>query len=96
MEFTDETIKKLAHLARIEVNPEKAEKLKQDLHQITEWVEKLKEVDTSGVDPLIHLSDETNVLRSDKAKAVLTKENGLKNAPKHDEDNFLVPQVLKK
>jgi len=54
------------------------------------------EVDTSGVDPLIYMSEEQNVLRADIAKHGLSKSEVLKNAPSADSDYFKVPKVITK
>jgi aspartyl-tRNA(Asn)/glutamyl-tRNA(Gln) amidotransferase subunit C len=59
-------------------------------------VGKLDELDTSNIEPLIYMSDEVNVLREDEVKHEITKDEGLKNAPKHDSDYFKVPKVIEK
>jgi aspartyl-tRNA(Asn)/glutamyl-tRNA(Gln) amidotransferase subunit C len=61
---------------------------------IVNWVEKLKEVNTDGVEPLTTMSYEVNVLREDEVKEHLSHERALKNAPKKDSDYFRVPKVL--
>jgi aspartyl-tRNA(Asn)/glutamyl-tRNA(Gln) amidotransferase subunit C len=55
----------------------------------------LNELDTEGVEPLIYLSEEFNVMRKDEARKTITQEQALKNAPKRDSDYFKVPKVLK-
>ena len=60
------------------------------------FVEKLNELDTTGVEPMLHMSDETNVLREDEVKGSITREDALKNAPLHDEQFFKVPKVIRK
>lgn len=94
MNIDQETLKKVAHLARLEVDPEKEADMIKDLGAILTWVEKLKEVDTTGVAPLTHMSFEKNMLREDVAKSQLTREEALKNAPRHDGEYFIVPKVL--
>lgn len=74
---------------------EKAE-IKADLEKMIGFVDKLKELDTTGVEPLLHISGEVNALREDKPGGMLTKEEALKNAPLHNENFFLVPKVIKK
>jgi len=59
-------------------------------------VEKLNELDTTGVEPLLHMSDEINVLRQDEIKGSISREDALKNAPLHDEQFFKVPKVIRK
>ena len=60
------------------------------------FVEKLNELNTSGVEPLLHMSDNVNILREDEVKGGITRKEGLKNAPVHDEQFFKVPKVIKK
>ena len=57
---------------------------------------KLEEIDTSGVEPLIYIHEEVNVLRSDKAEGMLNSEDGLKNAPKRIDNYFAVPKIINK
>jgi aspartyl-tRNA(Asn)/glutamyl-tRNA(Gln) amidotransferase subunit C len=85
---------KIAHLARLEFEEKDAEKMMQDMTAIVEWVEKLKEVDTEGIEPLTTMSHEINVLREDEVKGHLSHDEVLKNAPKKDSDYFRVPKVL--
>lgn len=96
MEITNDAIDKLAHLARLEFNGPDKESIKQDLTQITAFCEKLNEIDTTGVEPLIYMSDETNVLREDIITEEITHAEALKNAPKKDSDYFRVPKFLEK
>ena len=60
------------------------------------FVEKLNELDLEDVEPLLHMSDEINVLREDEVKGSISREEALKNAPQHDEQFFKVPKVIKK
>jgi aspartyl-tRNA(Asn)/glutamyl-tRNA(Gln) amidotransferase subunit C len=85
---------KIAHLARLELKEEDADKLLQDMNAIVAWVEKLKEVDTTGVDPLTTMSHEINALRDDETTHPLDHESALQQAPKKDDDFFRVPKVL--
>lgn len=89
-----EMIKGIAHLARLEFKPEEAESFVQDFSKILNWIEKLEEVPTEGVAPLIHMSEEVNVWREDEALNRLTHEEALYNAPKKDSDYFRVPKFL--
>jgi len=96
MKIDDKRIDELAHLARLEFKDHQKEVIKNDLEKIIDFCDKLKEVDTEGVDPLIYVSQETNVLREDKVGDMLSKEEVLKNAPSKDSDYFKVPKVIKK
>lgn len=96
MKIDNKLLQKLAHLARIEISAEKETDLIKDMEQIINWVEKLDELDTSSVEPLMHMTAEKNVFREDEAKGDLTKEEALKNAPARHDDFFVVPKVLDK
>ena len=89
-----ETLHKIAHLARLEVKPEEEVELLSSLNGVLTWMEQLAEVDTTGVEPLTHISTETNVLRDDVVGQHLPREQALMNAPQHDEQFFEVPKVL--
>jgi aspartyl-tRNA(Asn)/glutamyl-tRNA(Gln) amidotransferase subunit C len=94
MNIDKETIQKLAHLAKLDVNPDNEDALISDMKNIISWVKKLEELDTSGIDPLTHMSFESNVFRSDVPKNELTHKSLLKNAPDHQDGFFKVPKVL--
>lgn len=94
MKITKESIRKIAHLARLEFDENSAEKMSKDMSQILNWVEQLNEVDTTGVEPLTTMSTEVNDMREDKVVNQLTHEAALRNAPKRDDDYFRVPKVL--
>lgn len=96
MKIDSTLLQKLAHLARIEISSEKEAELIKDMEQIINWVEKLDELETSSVEPLMHMSSEINVFREDKVEADLSKEEALKNAPERHKDFFVVPKVLDK
>ena len=96
MEVNDTLVEKLAHLSRLQFNEEEAETIKHDLQRMIGFVEKLKELDTTGVEPLLHMSDAVNVLREDEVKGMITREQAFLNAPEHDEEFFKVPKIIKK
>tara|TARA_B100000809_G_scaffold179191_1_gene176842 strand:- start:150 stop:440 length:291 start_codon:yes stop_codon:yes gene_type:complete len=96
MKITNKLIQDIAALAKLEFDEQSAEQMKADLEKIIGFVDKLSEIDTEGVEPLIYLSEEVNVLREDEIKAVVSQVEALKNAPKKDSDYFKVPTVLKK
>ena len=60
------------------------------------FVDKLNELDTSSVEPLIYMTDETNVLREDIMQQNISQKEALKNAPKKDSDYFKVPKMVNK
>lgn len=94
MKANKETLRKIAHLARLEFDPAAEQHMLNSLNDILNWVDKLNEIDTSQVEPLIHMSAEINVLREDVAQEPLPHDKGLLNAPKKDSDYFRVPKVL--
>lgn len=94
MKIDRESIKKIAHLARLEFDEDSASKLAKDMSQILDWVEQLNEVDTEDIEPLTTMSSEVNDMREDKVGNHLSHEEALKNAPKSDSDYFRVPKVL--
>jgi aspartyl-tRNA(Asn)/glutamyl-tRNA(Gln) amidotransferase subunit C len=96
MELNEALIDKLAHLARLEFNPEEKEEIKNDLQRMIEFVEKLNELDLTGIEPKLYMSDEVNVLREDEVSGSVSRGDALKNAPLHDDRFFKVPKVIDK
>ncbi len=96
MKITDELLHKMAHLAKLEIPENEREALKKDFQKMLNFVDKLQEVDTRGVEPLIHITQEKNRLRKDEAILKLEREQVLKNAPDQDGQYFRVPKVVKK
>ncbi|MBA2249426.1 MAG: Asp-tRNA(Asn)/Glu-tRNA(Gln) amidotransferase subunit GatC [Chitinophagaceae bacterium] len=96
MEVNDELVDKIAKLARLGFDANNKEKIKYDLKRMITFIEKLNELDTTGVEPLMYMSDSINVLRDDEVKVSITHEQALQNAPLHDENFFKVPKVIKK
>lgn len=95
MEVTDELIEKLAHLARLQFSAAEKEEIRHDLQEMISFVDKLNELDTKGVDPLVHMSEEVNVLREDVVEGSVSREAALRNAPVHDDAYFKVPKVIR-
>jgi aspartyl-tRNA(Asn)/glutamyl-tRNA(Gln) amidotransferase subunit C len=95
MEVNDALVDKLAHLARLKFDDAEKQEIKTDLQRMIVFVEKLNELDLEGVEPLLHMSDEVNVLREDEVKGSVSRSEALKNAPMHDEQFFKVPKVIK-
>lgn len=94
MTLDEEALNKIAHLARLEIRESERAKMLADMNNMVAFVEKLKEVDTTGVEPLTTMTHEVNATREDVVKSLLNKEDALKLAPKHDADFFRVPKVL--
>ena len=96
MKITDEIVDHIAHLSRLKFEGDKKEAIKQDLENITSFMDVLSELPTENIEPLIFLNDEVNVLIEDVAKVTISHEEALKNAPKKDSDYFRIPKVLDK
>ena len=97
MKIDNDTVDKIAHLARLEYTTnESKEEIKKDMNNMLGFIDKLNELDTSGTEPLIYMSDETNILREDDVKQEITHAEALKNAPQKDSDYFKVPKVIEK
>ena len=96
MKINDDLVQHIAHLARLEFQGEDLKAIKGDMQNIISFMDKLSELDTEEVEPLIFISDEVNVLREDLVEKTVTSEQALKNAPKKDSDYFRIPKVLDK
>ena len=96
MEVNNKLIQDIAKLSKLKFDDSAEEKMKVDLEKMLDFVDKLNEIDTEGVDPLIYMSEEVNVLREDKVTEETSQKDALKNAPEKDSDYFKVPTVLKK
>jgi len=96
VKVTDDIVKHIAHLARLDFKGEELDAIKADMEKIIDFVDKLSEIDTENVEPLIFMNEKVNVLREDIPNQTLTKENALANAPKSDSDYFRIPKVLDK
>jgi aspartyl-tRNA(Asn)/glutamyl-tRNA(Gln) amidotransferase subunit C len=96
MQVTDELIDNLAELACLEFTACEKEEIKKDLERMIAFIDKLNELDTTGVEPQLHMSDEINTLRDDVLEGSVSREEALKNAPLTDGVFFKVPKVIKK
>ena len=92
----NELIDKLSKLAKLEFDKESTEKMKSDLKTMLEFVNDISKINTDNVEPLIYMSEEKNILRSDNINDEVSQKDALKNAPKKDSDYFKVPTILKK
>jgi len=96
MKISDKTVDHIAHLARLEFEGDKKAAIKKDMEKIISFIDKLQEIDTENVEPLIFMTNEVNSLREDDPIVSLTQDQVLKNAPKKDSDYFRIPKVLDK
>jgi len=94
MKVTRETIQHVAHLARLNLTETEKERLTSDMEKIISYVDKLNELDTSGILPMEHVIPIRNVLREDKAEKSYDREKILSNAPLSEDGCFKVPKVV--
>jgi aspartyl-tRNA(Asn)/glutamyl-tRNA(Gln) amidotransferase subunit C len=86
----------LANLARLRFDDKEKASIQADLQKMVAFVEKLQELDTTGVEPLLHIGDAVNVFREDIVKGSVSRAEALQNSPVKDEVFFKVPKVIKK
>ncbi len=87
-------VKYVAHLARITLTPDEERKIGSQLGNILGYIEKLRELDVSGVDPTAHAVPLVNVTRADEVRPGLTNEEALMNAPAKANGLFMVPKIV--
>ena len=90
----DETIENECILAKLSLSDEAKEKAKEDMQKMLDYVEKLDELDTDGVEPLSHIFGDQNVFREDVVTNGDNKEAMLANAPKAKEGQYQVPKTI--
>ncbi|MEE1944085.1 Asp-tRNA(Asn)/Glu-tRNA(Gln) amidotransferase subunit GatC [Pedobacter sp. KR3-3] len=96
MKIDQQTVYKVADLARIEIAANEVDTLTVEMNKILTFMEKLNELDTTGVKPLVYMNESANVWREDVAKQEISTADGLKNAAKHNESFFFVPKIIEK
>ncbi|MEQ8152254.1 MAG: Asp-tRNA(Asn)/Glu-tRNA(Gln) amidotransferase subunit GatC [Smithellaceae bacterium] len=94
MMITKQEVEYVAHLARLEIDDEQKDKLTSQLNDILLYIDKLNELDTSGVEPMSHAIAVTNAFREDKVADSLGTEQSLMNAPDARGEFFRVPKVI--
>jgi aspartyl-tRNA(Asn)/glutamyl-tRNA(Gln) amidotransferase subunit C len=96
MQVDSKLVNHLAHLSRLNVAPDKMDKLVTDMQDLVVFVEQLNALDTTGTEPLMHMGDAVNVLRKDEVNGSITRAAALLNAPESDGAFFKVPKVINK
>lgn len=96
MQITKETITHLAELSKLEFSQEEAIAIQKDLQNMIGMVEKLNELNTDDVEPLLFMSAEHSVTRADVKTPSMTQEEALQNAPAASAPYFIVPKVVKR
>ncbi|MBC6490293.1 Asp-tRNA(Asn)/Glu-tRNA(Gln) amidotransferase subunit GatC [Flavihumibacter stibioxidans] len=96
MELTNDMIGQLANLARLEFDEKDTAQIRDDLARMISFVEQLQELDTAGVEPLLHMTENLDVLRADEISGSMDRKTALEIAPDADQQYFYVPKVIKK
>jgi aspartyl-tRNA(Asn)/glutamyl-tRNA(Gln) amidotransferase subunit C len=94
MKITPEQVRHVAKLARLELDPGQVDTLSRQLADILGYIDKLNEVDTTGVAATSHAIALTNAFRQDRPHTHLPREQALDNAPRQDGGCFVVPKVI--
>jgi aspartyl-tRNA(Asn)/glutamyl-tRNA(Gln) amidotransferase subunit C len=94
MSLQHELVRKIGHLARLNLSPEEVDSLTRQLSAIVTYVDQLRNVDTAGIEPFAHPFDLENVFREDDPQPSLDVEIALANAPLRHGDFYRVPAVL--
>lgn len=92
--ISDETIEYVGILAKLKLSDEEKEQAKKDMGSMLDYIDKLNELDTSGVEPMSHVFPVNNVFREDVITNEDTKEKILSNAPEEKDGSFVVPRTV--
>ena len=92
--ISDETMEYVGILAKLELKDEEKESARQDMQKMLDYVDKLDELDTSGVEPMSHIFEDENVFREDVVTNGDNHEAMLANAPKQKENQYQVPKTI--
>ena len=94
--ISHKTVNEVAHLARLEFDEASKDEMLEDMNRMLTFVEKLNELDTSGIEPLIYMTEGAESLREDIVRQTITQKEALQNAAKKDSDYFKAPKVIDK
>ncbi len=94
MAVTQDDVRHIARLARLRFSEDEEEQMAAEMSRILGYMEKLGELDTTGVPPLAHVLDLQNVTRPDEAETRIRREDALEQAPDADAEHFRVPKVI--
>ena len=94
MKFDNDEIKKIAHLARININKNEADKVSEKLEGILELIDQMTQVNTDGIEPMAHALDINQPLREDKVTEADIREKSLKLSNETNQSLFIVPRVI--
>ena len=91
-----EQVNHVARLARLKLSDTEAAELAEQLGKVLGYIRLLDEVDTEGVEPMVHAIEVRNAFRADEVRDSIAREDALQNAPATDGECFLVPDILQK
>lgn len=94
MADTDLNVKYVAHLARLSLTPEEEQKFGEQLGQVLGYIEKLRQLDVSQVEPTAHATPLSNITRPDEVRPSISNDEALRNAPAKANGLFLVPKIV--
>lgn len=92
--ITTQDVEYVAGLAQLILDDDSKERLVHEMGDILEYMDKLEELDTEGIEPMMHVLDLSNVYREDIVRESLSREVVMESAPKSDGEYFLVPRIL--
>lgn len=96
MSLSADQVRKVASLARLKLGEDELAALTGQMSQILDYVAMLDQVDTTGVEPMVHAVELRNVFRADEPTGSLPRTDALANAPRTDGKFFLVPQIIER
>jgi len=94
MPITPEQVEYVARLSRLELSEEQRDRFARQLDAILQAIEKLNQLDTENVEPLVHIAPRQNVFREDVPGRSLSQRDALRNAPQQSEGCFKVPRII--
>jgi aspartyl-tRNA(Asn)/glutamyl-tRNA(Gln) amidotransferase subunit C len=94
VKINHKVISKLARLSKLKFNEDEMKLISNDLSRMLEFINQLQDLDTEGIDPLIHVNEEINNWRDDQVQGMISQEEALSNSPVKDGTYFKLPKVL--
>ncbi len=94
MNINQNVISKLARLSKLKFNEDEMKLISNDLSKMLDFINQLQDLDTEGIDPLIHVNEEINNWREDQVQGMISQEEALSNSPVKDGTYFKLPKVL--
>ena len=94
MNINQNVISKLARLSKLKFNEDEMKLISNDLSKMLDFINQLQDLDTEGIDPLIHVNEEINNWREDQVQGMISQEEALSNSPVTDGTYFKLPKVF--